>query len=136
MLVQGEGSPHFTQGNDGAPGASPLCVAHCSPDPAPRGVCHGQGRAGALTSAVTVWSSLSPGHWPMACCLPELLRALSSACSTSKSFWCSEQAARCSDSSCRRDSGEGRAVEGQAHGDAEVCPAGTQSLGWARVGGC
>lgn len=70
----------------------------------------GVGRMGALTSAVTAWSSLSPGHWATACRLPKLLRVLSSVRSASRSFWCSEQAARCSDSSCLRDSGEGRAI--------------------------
>lgn len=70
----------------------------------------GVGRMGALTSAATVWSSLSPGHWAIACRLPTLPRVLSSACSASRSFWCSEQAARCSESSCLRDSGEGRAM--------------------------
>lgn len=75
----------------------------------------GVGRAGALTFALRVWSSLSLGHWTMPCRLRELPRALSSACSASKSFWCSEQAVRCSHSSCLRDSAEGRAAQGQAY---------------------
>lgn len=84
----------------------------------------GLGRVGALTSPV-VWPSLSPGSWVMACHLPMLPGALRSACSISKSFWCSEQAARCSDSSCLRDSAEGRAEEGQGHGEANISSAGT-----------
>lgn len=32
----------------------------------------GVGRAGVLTSEVPAWSSLSPGHWVMACHLPML----------------------------------------------------------------
>lgn len=90
-------------------------------------------RAGALTSAVLVWSSLSPGHWAVACRLPELPRALSSACSTSKSFWCSAQAARCSHSSCRRDSAEGRAA-GQAYRRPKPVLWGQQSR-WATADG-
>lgn len=86
-------------------------------------------RAGALTSAVWVWSSLSPGHWTTACRLRELPRALSSACSASKSFWCSEQAARCSHSSCLRDSAEGRAAGGQAHRRLKSVPQGQRSRG-------
>lgn len=70
----------------------------------------GVGRMGALTSAATARSSLSPGHWATACRLPQPPAALRSACSASRSFWCSEQAARCSDSSCLRDSGEGGAI--------------------------
>lgn len=91
------------------------------------------GRAGVLTSAVPARSSLSPGHWLMACRLPTLPGALSSACSASKSFWCSEQAARCSASSCLRASTKGRAVEGQEHGEAKVSSAGTtvSGVGWS-----
>ena len=84
-----------------------------------------------LTSEVPARSSLSPGHWVMACRLPVLSRALSSVCRTSKSFWCSEQAARCSASSCLRDSAKGRVVAGQGRAEAKVWG----GLGWrAAVG--
>ena len=91
------------------------------------------GRAGVLTSAVPARSSLSPGHGVMACRLATLPGALSSARSASKSFRCSEQAARCPASSCLRDSAKGRAAEGQGHGEAEASSAGTtgSGVGWS-----
>jgi hypothetical protein len=81
---------------------------------------------------VLVWSSLSPGHGLMSCCLPKLSRALSSARRASRSFWCSEQAARCSDSSCLRDSEEEQ-WEVMVDAKAEVFPARTfPEVGWSR----
>ena len=84
----------------------------------------GMGGPGAHTLVVSTWSSLLPAPWARARGRSELPRALSSVCSASKSFWCSEQAACCCHSSCLRDSAEGRAVKVRqaVKVKAEVCP--------------